>query len=78
MSMAAATSIRPLVAGNWKMNGVSASLAEARRVQDRLGDAAFAPGVDVMICPPATLIAALARQAGRSGAPTPETWPRRC
>ena len=58
--------IRPLVAGNWKMNGLSAALGEARRVRDRLGQAGFAPGVDAMICPPATLIAALAREAAGS------------
>jgi triosephosphate isomerase len=57
----AASQIRPLVAGNWKMNGLSAALGEAGRVRDGLGQAGFAPGVDAMICPPATLIAALAR-----------------
>jgi len=55
--------IRPLVAGNWKMNGLSAALGEARRVRDGLGQAGFAPGVDAMICPPATLVAAMAREA---------------
>jgi triosephosphate isomerase len=64
--MTSAARIRPLVAGNWKMNGLTAALAEAERVQARLRDAAFAPAVDVMICPPATLIAALARQAAGS------------
>jgi len=62
----AASQIRPLVAGNWKMNGLTAALGEARRVCDGLGHADFAPGVDVMICPPATLIAPLAREAGGS------------
>jgi triosephosphate isomerase (TIM) len=60
--MASATSLlRPLVAGNWKMNGVTATLDVALAVRDRLGDPAFAPGTDAMICPPATLIAGLAR-----------------
>jgi triosephosphate isomerase (TIM) len=54
--------IRPLVAGNWKMNGLGAALGEALRVRDRLGEAGFAGGVDAMICPPVTLIAALARE----------------
>jgi triosephosphate isomerase len=45
------------------MNGLTAALREAGRVQDRLAEAAFAPAVDAMICPPATLVAALARQA---------------
>ncbi len=61
--MATRTSIRPLVAGNWKMNGLQSSLGEARRVRERLGQAGFADGVDAMICPPATLIGALAREA---------------
>jgi triosephosphate isomerase len=52
--------IRPLVAGNWKMNGLAASQVEVRRVQERLEDPRFAPAVDVMICPPATLLSALA------------------
>jgi triosephosphate isomerase (TIM) len=64
--MAAAAGIRPLVAGNWKMNGLSASLIEARRVQERLDGPDFAAGADVMICPPATLVAALAAQAAGS------------
>jgi triosephosphate isomerase len=58
--------IRPLIAGNWKMNGLTAALGEARRVRDGLGQAGFAPGVDAMICPPATLVAALAREAAGS------------
>lgn len=51
-------SIRPLVAGNWKMNGLNAALAEAVKVRDGLSGAP----ADVMICPPATLIAALASE----------------
>jgi triosephosphate isomerase len=61
-----ATPIRPLVAGNWKMNGLAAALSEARSVRDRLGETGFAADVDAMICPPATLIAALAREAAGS------------
>jgi len=55
--------IRPLVAGNWKMNGLKAQLAEALRVRDAISGAAPAPGADVMICPPATLVVALADAA---------------
>ena len=58
---AAANRPRPLVAGNWKMNGLSASLAEARAVAE--GCRAADPGCDIMICPPATLVAALAQAA---------------
>lgn len=47
--------LRKLVAGNWKMNGSLAALAEL----DGIVDAAQAHAdVDVAICPPATLIAA--------------------
>jgi triosephosphate isomerase len=48
------------------MNGLVAALGEARRVRDRLAQADFAPGADAMICPPATLVAQLAREAGGS------------
>lgn len=47
-------SLRKLVAGNWKMNGLRASLAEL----DAIAGAARAhSGVDVALCLPATLIA---------------------
>lgn len=45
--------IRPLIAGNWKMNGSKASLVEIEAVKAAVG---AAPDVDVAICPPATLI----------------------
>src|ERR1700742_3923483 len=47
--------MRQLIAGNWKMNGTSASLAEVEAVCAIV--AAKAPGCDVLICPPATLVA---------------------
>ena len=52
-----ATQVRPIVVGNWKMNGLKASLAEAIKVKDALP--ALAAAADVMICPPATLIMVL-------------------
>ena len=48
--------LRRLVAGNWKMNGGSASAA----VLAELAAAHPDPGCDVLVCPPATLIAGLA------------------
>jgi triosephosphate isomerase len=52
---------RKLAAGNWKMNGLKASLAELRTI---VAGAATA-GVEVAICPPATLVApAIATVAG--------------
>ncbi len=47
--------MRHLIAGNWKMNGLAASLAEAKAIAE--GAAAFKERVDAMLCPPATLIA---------------------
>ena len=47
--------MRPLVAGNWKMNGLSASRAELGKLKEAL--AAQAPACEVLICPPFTLIA---------------------
>lgn len=56
----ASRQIRPIVAGNWKMNGSKAALAEAQKVADALVKGAGGGNVDVMICPPATLVQALA------------------
>ena len=47
--------MRALVAGNWKMNGLAASLAELGTLKDALGQQP--PACDVLVCPPATLIA---------------------
>jgi triosephosphate isomerase len=52
--------IRPLVAGNWKMNGLGDSLAEALSVRDALAGPLESLGADVLIAPPATLIASFA------------------
>ena len=51
--------IRPLVAGNWKMHGLKAQLAEAEAIRSALAEQ-VPHGVDVLLCPPATLIAPLA------------------
>ena len=47
--------MRHLIAGNWKMNGLAASLDEAAAIAE--GAAALKGDVDAMLCPPATLIA---------------------
>jgi triosephosphate isomerase len=52
---------RPLVAGNWKMNGLAASVAELQAII--AGASNQRPGADLMICPPATLIASFANAA---------------
>lgn len=59
----AALAIRPLVAGNWKMNGLKADLAQALRVRDAISAPGAGLGADVLICPPATLLMALAEAA---------------
>jgi triosephosphate isomerase (TIM) len=48
--------IKPLIAGNWKMNGFAASLAELKTVAAALSPA-IAARSDVVLCVPATLIA---------------------
>ncbi|MDO9296170.1 triose-phosphate isomerase [Bradyrhizobium sp.] len=53
--------IRPLIAGNWKMNGLTASTAEFEAML--AGAAGVAAKADLLVCPPATLIAAFAAQA---------------
>jgi len=50
--------MRTLLAGNWKMNGLHASLAEIRALMRSVGER---PAADIIICPPATLIAEAAR-----------------
>ena len=48
--------VRPLVAGNWKMNGLSGSLAEIDAMR-RAADAGESGPAELLVCPPATLIA---------------------
>jgi triosephosphate isomerase len=53
---------RPLVAGNWKMNGLRSAREVLREIQ-----AGYTPGlkgkVELLVCPPATLTYAFAREA---------------
>jgi len=44
---------RPFVAGNWKMNGLRSSAAEIIRIVQGAG---ALTAVDLMVCPPATLL----------------------
>lgn len=55
---------RPLVAGNWKMNGLKASIGELEKI---IAGAKKLANVDLMVCPPATLIARFASAARESG-----------
>ncbi|MFN3282169.1 MAG: triose-phosphate isomerase, partial [Tabrizicola sp.] len=51
--------MKKLAAGNWKMNGTMASLAEVTA----LLEAHPRPACEMLLCPPATLIAAMAAMA---------------
>ena len=53
---------RKLAAGNWKMNGDLAALDQV----DQLANAYPAPGCDVLICPPATLIHPMVARIGKT------------
>jgi triosephosphate isomerase (TIM) len=57
--------LRPLVAGNWKMNGLKASIGELEKIiAGTMALAQKSPqkttAADVMVCPPATLVASFA------------------
>jgi len=57
----APTEITPLLAGNWKMNGLAASEGELARIVHGAGP--LADKVNLMVCPPATLISSFAAAA---------------
>jgi triosephosphate isomerase (TIM) len=57
---------RPLVAGNWKMNGLLASLAEVAAMAAAY-DEALKARAELIVCPPATLIGLAAEVASRGG-----------
>ena len=57
----------PLIAGNWKMNGLSNDgLARARNLAERMKDSKH-PGFEMLICPPATLISTVSWALQGSG-----------
>ena len=51
---------RPLVAGNWKMHGLQSSAGELQKI---IAGAKRLPKVELMVCPPATLVASFAAAA---------------
>jgi triosephosphate isomerase len=59
------TTPRPLIAGNWKMNGLSASLDEARAVAAAVD--AHPVGARVALCPPATLVERMSQALAGTG-----------
>jgi len=56
--------MRQLIAGNWKMNGLGASLAEIEVLRDTL--ASRPARADILVCPPATLVARACAVAGKA------------
>jgi triosephosphate isomerase len=58
--------ITPLIAGNWKMNGTTASLGEVQKLASLLAQGG-GPRCTVVICPPATLLERLNELAAPAG-----------
>lgn len=54
---------RKMAAGNWKMNGTSAALTEVAALLKSHPD----PACDILLCPPATLLAQMAWKIGDGG-----------
>jgi triosephosphate isomerase len=54
--------IRPLIAGNWKMNGLKVSMAEFEAML--AGAGGLAAKADLLVCPPATLLMTFAEKTG--------------
>jgi triosephosphate isomerase (TIM) len=57
---------RPLVAGNWKMNGLRSSVEVLRAIAGG-ASAGLRDRVDLLVCPPATLVREFAEAAMGSG-----------
>ncbi len=58
--------ITPLIAGNWKMNGLGAAVAEVKALGELVATGT-PPRATVVICPPATLLAEISRTVATSG-----------
>lgn len=50
--------IKPLVAGNWKMNGLANAVTEIKALDEKVKANDAATRCDILICPPATLLGA--------------------
>jgi len=59
------TARRPLLAGNWKMNGLAASRGELDRII--AGAQALSANLDILVCPPALLVPDFAKRARATG-----------
>ena len=58
--------MKPLIAGNWKMNGLSGSLGELHALIGKFAGS-IPEDRDVLVCPPATLVAAFASELSDEG-----------
>ncbi|MCB2098159.1 MAG: triose-phosphate isomerase [Parvularculaceae bacterium] len=58
--------MKPLLAGNWKMNGLSASVNEVEKLIGMF-DGSAPDDVDILICPPATLVGLFATEFSDEG-----------
>lgn len=63
----AASKPKPLVAGNWKMNGLKAAKKELVALAKGIAKAKSKPKCDIMICPPSTLLSLSAEVVKGSG-----------
>jgi triosephosphate isomerase (TIM) len=59
------SAVRPLIAGNWKMNGLKASVSEFEAMLR--GAPEVTEKADLLVCPPVTLLATFAAKAGSFG-----------
>lgn len=57
--------VRPLIAGNWKMNGLKASMSEFEAILRNAPE--VLEKADLLVCPPVTLLAAFATKASSFG-----------
>ncbi len=60
--MAPSVRRKPIIAGNWKMNGLQKSKSEVTKLAKRM-EKLPTRACDVLICPPATIIATLSQTA---------------
>jgi len=58
--------MKPLIAGNWKMNGLSSSIEELKALKALFSGSA-PDDRDILICPPATLLATFAKTFSNEG-----------
>lgn len=62
------TGMKPLIVGNWKMNGLTGALAQVEKLGEKLRQQTVR--ADIAICPPATLLARLTEVARPLGIAT--------